>query len=81
MEARMTRVIKETIFHPYHWMNGLSCHLRSPEIYVIIALNTPSFCFPNETSFKDRSSNNVESQQFYVRHKNFIGNVNGLFVH
>jgi hypothetical protein len=36
----MTRVIKETIFHPYHWMNGLSCHLRSLEIYLIIVLNT-----------------------------------------
>jgi hypothetical protein len=39
MEVRTTRVINEITFRPHHWMNNLSCHLKSLEIYVITALN------------------------------------------
>jgi hypothetical protein len=39
MEIRTTRVINEITFRPHHWMNNLSCHLKSLEIYVITALN------------------------------------------
>ena len=39
IEARMTMVIKKTIFHPHIWMNDRSYHLKSLEVYSIVALN------------------------------------------
>lgn len=39
LPTRTTMIIKKTIFHPHIWMDDLSYHLISLEVYSITTLN------------------------------------------
>jgi hypothetical protein len=57
----MTRVIKETSFHSYRWMNDFSYHLKSLKVHSNVPLNARRrFVFQETPHFnKDRSPDHL----------------------